>query len=167
MVQLCIYPLYCRLLAKHGFTRKKIQHVALQRRVDFRAEFIATASLFQVDMFDETGSKLKDMLRQYGYAIKSERATSHKLLVRGQTISTIAAICTEGVLAIDITASTVNGEHFYDFIRGYRIPELLPFDGQNPRSVIVMDNCSIHHVQEVSELLSDTGIVPYTTYIWR
>ena len=152
----------CRLLAKHGFTRKKIQHVALQRRVDFRAEFIATASLFREDMFvwvDETGSKLKDMLRQYGYAIQGERATSHKLLVRGHTISTIAAICTEGVLAIDITASTVNGEHFYDFIRGYLIPQLLPFDGQNPRSVVVMDNCSIHHIQEVSELLNDTGIV--------
>ncbi len=61
----------CRLLARHGFTHKKI---ALQRRVDFRASFMATASLFRKEMFvwvDETGSNLKDMLRLYGYALVS------------------------------------------------------------------------------------------------
>jgi hypothetical protein len=70
--------------------------------LDFRASFIATACLFKKELFvwvDETGSNLKDMLRQYGYALCVERAVSRKMLVRGQRISTIAAICTEGLLA--------------------------------------------------------------------
>ncbi len=123
---------------------------------------MATASLFKKDMFvwvDETGSNLKDMLRQYGYALCGERAVSRKMLIRGQRISTIAAICTEGLLAFDMITTSVNSEHFYDFIRGDLIPELLPFDGQNPRSVVVMDNCSIHTVQEVADLFDNTGIL--------
>ena len=150
----------CRLLASHGYTRKKIQHVALQRRIDLRASYMADASLFPKEMFvwvDETGSNLKDMLRLYGYALCGERAISRKLLIRGQRISSIAAICT----AADMTTESVNGEKFYDFIRGSLIPAMLPFDGSNPRSIVVMDNCSIHHVQELGELLNNTGILHF------
>ena len=52
----------CRLLAKHGFTRKKVQHVATQRRLDLRASFMANVYSFSREMFvyiDETGSKVK------------------------------------------------------------------------------------------------------------
>lgn len=152
----------CRLLANHGFTRKKIQHIALQRRVDFRGSFIANVSLFKKEMFvfvDETGSNLKSMLRQYGYALCGERAVSKKLVVRGQRINSIAAICTEGVLAVDIRTSSVNGENFYDFVRGDLLPEMLPFDGSNPRSILILDNCSIHHVEELIDLLNYSGIL--------
>ena len=31
------------------------------------------------------------------------------------------------------------------------------FDGINPRSVVVMDNCSIHHTERVSEIISGVG----------
>lgn len=48
---------------------------------------------------------------------------------------------------------------FFDFLRGTVIPNMNPFDGLNRRSVMVMDNCSIHHVPEVIELLEDTGIL--------
>lgn len=152
----------CRLLAKHGFTRKKIQHVATQRRLDLRASFIASVYTFSREMFvyvDETGSKLKNMLRRYGYALCGSRAVNHQLLVRGQNITSIAAISTEGLLAVEITANTVNGDTFYDFLRGTLIPEMCPFDGFNPRSILIMDNCSIHRIQEVTDLLNHAGIL--------
>ena len=31
--------------------------------------------------------------------------------------------------------------------------KLLPFNGVNPQSVVIMDNASIHHVEEVRELI--------------
>ena len=136
----------CRLLASYGFTRKKVQHVALQRCLDLRALFMASVYTFTKEMLvwvDETGSNMKDMLRKYGYALRGERAICHRLLVRGQRISLIAAMCTEGMLAVELTRDSVNGEKFYDFVRGSLIPEMLPFDGSNPRSIAVMDNCSI------------------------
>ena len=108
---------------------------------------------------DETGSNLKDTLRKYGYALCGDRATSHRSLVRGQRMTSIAAMCTKGVLAVTTTADTVNGNNFFDFVRGSLIPELMPFDGFSPRSVVIMDNCSVHRVQEVVSLFNDTGIL--------
>ena len=36
---------------------------------------------------------------------------------------------------------------------------MLPFDGYNPKSIAVMDNCSIHHVEEVAEVFNSAGIL--------
>ena len=152
----------CRLLGRHGFTRKKVQVVALQRSLDLRALYVASIFTFSRDMFvwiDETGSDLKEMLRRYGYALRGERAVCHRLQVRGQRISAIAAISSDGLLGVELTTGSVNGEKFYDFVRGTLIPEMLPFDGIHPRSIAIMDNCSIHHVREVSDLFTDAGIL--------
>ena len=50
---------------------------------------------------------------------------------------------TNGVMAYDLVEGSVNGE---EFIQGKLVPEMLPYDGENPRSFLVVDNCSIHHV---------------------
>ena len=55
----------CRLLGRHGFTRKKILSVALQRSLDLRALYMASIFTFNRDMFvwiDETGSDLKEII---------------------------------------------------------------------------------------------------------
>ena len=36
---------------------------------------------------------------------------------------------------------------------------MLPFDGDNSRSVLVMDNAAIHHVEAVIDLLIAAGIL--------
>ena len=36
---------------------------------------------------------------------------------------------------------------------------MLPFDGQNARSKLVLDNCSIHNVQNVTDLFAAAGIL--------
>ena len=36
-----------------------------------------------------------------------------------------------------------------------------PFDGENTWSILVLDNCSVHHVQEVSKLLDEAGILHF------
>ena len=50
-------------------------------------------------------------------------------------------------------------DKFVDFVRGTLIPNMNAFDGTSSKSVVVMDNCSIHHVPEVIELLEDAGII--------
>ena len=39
------------------------------------------------------------------------------------------------------------------FVRNYLLPILKPFNWSNPHLVVIMDNASIHHVQEVTDLL--------------
>ena len=45
------------------------------------------------------------------------------------------------------------------FIQRTLLPTLLPFNGYNPNSVVVMDNCSIHHVPEMIELIRSVGTI--------
>ncbi len=152
----------CRMIHRHGFTRKKIQQVALQRSTEYRGAFMAEAQMFDGDKFvwvDETGSDKRDQVRKLGYALRGERPVYHRLLHRGQRISTIAAVATDGIVSIEVTKGTVDGETFADFVRGKLIPEMLPFDGENPKSIVVLDNCSIHHITEVENLFQMAGIL--------
>ena len=54
---------------------------------------------------------------------------------------------------------SVTGHTFFDFLRGTLIPQMMPFNGSNPHSVLVLDNCSIHHIHEVKDLLQQSGIL--------
>ena len=56
-----------------------------------------------------------------------------------------------------ITHETVNSETFCDFVEQYLLPQLLPFDGLNPRSVVIMDNASIHHTDSVVGRIEEVG----------
>lgn len=51
----------------------------------------------------------------------------------------------------------VNSEHFLDFVDKSLVHHLMPFDGINPRSVVVLDNASIHHVDEVVHAIRSMG----------
>ena len=57
------------------------------------------------------------------------------------------------------SSGSVNSNIFYDFIRGSLIPQMHPFDRESPKSIVIMDNCSIHHVSEVEQLFDAVGIV--------
>ena len=152
----------CKLLAMHGLSRKKIQQVAIQRSVDYRAQFMVDVSHFASDMFvwvDETSCDRRDMFCKFGYSFRSERATSRRLFARGRRISAIAALCSTGLLDVEVTMDNVNGDKFFDFIRSSLIPKMHSFDGISARSIIVMDNCAIHHVQPVIDVLHDVGIL--------
>jgi len=75
------------------------------------------------------------------------------LLIRGVQYSAIPAMSLDGIHDVHITEGTVNGEKFADFVRNSLLPCLNPFNGINARSVVVMDNASIHHVDEVTDLI--------------
>ena len=50
---------------KHGITRKKIQHTALQRSDHYRGAYIAEVSMYKANMLvfvDETGKDARDSL---------------------------------------------------------------------------------------------------------
>ena len=39
------------------------------------------------------------------------------------------------------------------------LPQLQPFDGINPHSVVILDNCSIHHVASIHELFEASVVL--------
>lgn len=62
----------------------------------------------------------------------------HRLLIRGKIISAITAICSDGLLGVELTTGSVGGEKFVDFVRGTLIPNMNPFDGISNNSIAVI-----------------------------
>ena len=152
----------CRTIRRNGLTRKKIQTVAKQRSTLYRSYFLAQVLHFSTDSFvwiDETGCDARSHIRQFGYSIRGIPPVCHRKLVRGKRISALAAISADGLLALQLVHGTVNSNTFYDFIRGEIIPVMEPFDGSPKKSIVIMDNCSIHHVHFIKKLLEDAGIL--------
>ena len=74
-------------------------------------------------------------------------------------MSCIAAMSTRGMEDVDIHEGNINGEIFSGFAARSLVPLLQPFDGKNSRSIVVMDNASIHHVEEVTTAIHNTGAI--------
>ena len=106
---------------------------------------------------DETGSDCRDALRKYGYGLRGKLPRSCKLLMRGERLSAISAMTSEGIQALKVVRGTVDGEEFLDFVQRDLLPTLMPFDGINPNSIVILDNCSVHHVQGVASIITQVG----------
>ena len=152
----------CKILHRYGITRKKVRQVAVQRCSALRGAFMAHAFMFKMDMFvwvDETGNDHRTHIRKFGYSLRGMSPTYTRLLARGKRYNAIAAMTSSGVLALEVKSESVNGETFFDFIRGTLIPRMQPFDGQSTNSILVLDNCTVHRINEVREVLQHAGII--------
>ena len=154
----------CKVLHKNGYSRKKLVKVTLQRSTEHRGAFMANVLLYPCDFLvwvDETGSDRRDQLRKFGYsALKGEPAVCKRLLTRGTRISAIVAISSGGVEAYELSIGSTGSRAFFDFVRGSLIPNMKP--SPNKHSIVVMDNCTVHHVQEVKDLIEDSGILIFS-----
>ena len=97
------------------------------------------------------------MLRKYGYSLCGKTPVNHTLLVRGERVSAIACMSVAGLLDVKTVKGTSDGDTFYDFVQSHLLQHLMPFNGTDPHSVVILDNCSIHHVPEISRSIQDVG----------
>ena len=148
------------MLQKNGLTREKIVHIAKQRCLEYRGKFMAEILQYPPEwlvFLDETGSDHKDHIRKFGYSLIRKPPVYHCFLGRGTRISAIATLITEGLTCYELITGTTNCDKLYDFLRGSLIFSMHPFPGE--MSILIVDNCSIHHVQEVKDLLEAAGIL--------
>ena len=89
---------------------------------------------------DKTWSDYKDHVRKYGYTIRGTTPEYVRQLGRGERVNCIAGIASDGVVALEMTTSTIC------ILRGSLIPNMQQFDGINSRSIAVMDNLKVHHL---------------------
>ena len=74
----------CRIIHRNGFTRKKIQQIAMQRSTDYRSQLMAEVQYHRTDQFvwiDETESDRRDHIRKSGYALRGERPVYHRMVL--------------------------------------------------------------------------------------
>ena len=150
----------CKFLKQSNFRRKKMQLVALQRDQELRSTFLSDVSIYDSQnlvFIDETGCDKKDAIRRYGYGLRGKPVQCQKLLVRGKRVSVIAAMSVEGLLDVKLVKGTVTGAIFTDFLEKQLLSHLMPLP--NPHSIIIMDNCSVHHVGSVHEVMEGIGVI--------
>ena len=72
----------CRAVHCLGFTRKRLQHIALQRSDDLRAQYMSEISLFDpctLVWVDESGFRQRNSIRAYGYSLRGLRVIEPRL----------------------------------------------------------------------------------------
>ena len=149
-------PTICRTLKVMGCSQQKIQYIVLQRSEECRARYMAEISIYDPAMFvwiDETGCDRRNSRRRYGYSVRDIPPRDHRLLICGVRYSGITVMSMEGIHEVQLVEGSVNGDKFEEFVTETLMPILNPFDGTNPRSIVIMDNCSVHHVDPVIHLI--------------
>ena len=141
----------CRFLKESGFTRQKMVITAKQRSDALRADFLMDMIIYKdhPELFvfvDETGTDRRDSMRKFGYGLRGMPPVSQKLLSRRQRVSTIAAISfDQGLLDCRTVTDTITGDQFGHFVQHDLSSHLHAFDDTAPRSIVVLDNASVHH----------------------
>ena len=147
-------------LHRANISRQVIKHHAIQRSESCRAQYWSEFRYFGPSMIiwiDESGFDGRNAIRKYGYGIRSLPPRDFHLKLRGKRYSAIGILTTEGIEDVHIVEQSVDGEVFLSFIRKYLLPIIMPFNGVNPKSVVVLDNASIHHVSSVFETITRVG----------
>jgi transposase len=161
-----------RALDKLNLPRKRISRAAAERDEELRAVWQAEMGQYEdPDMFvalDESAVDNRTPQRPYGRAPAGEPCVEHTLFIRGTRYSVLPALTRQGIIALDIVEGSVTTERFLQFLReqvvrlhrkdrndpvliASQVPQLNPFPGK--RSVVLLDNCSIHHDDEVRDLI--------------
>ena len=126
-----------------GFTRQRLQIVASQLDKSLRLQFSFNVSVYSPKMFvfvDETGEQIEEKVWLYSIR-RGKPPKRFSFLSRGKHIlSAIACMSTTGHLDVKTHAGTVVGKVFYGFVQTHLIPKLMPYNGTNPHSVVVLCN---------------------------
>jgi DDE superfamily endonuclease len=117
---------------------------------------------------DESAIDLRTTYRLMGWNYKGCRARSKAKFVRGQRyafaitsvtlhslyfrFSLLPALSQEGIIYSDIRMGSYDGDSFLEYLEGL-LEHMNPYPA--PRSVLVLDNCGIHHVPGVRELCAE------------
>ena len=83
--------------------------------------------------------KDKRICGSYGYSLNGKRANFWcEHTAWGPRITAIPVISMEGLLDVGVYKGHVTGEIFLEFVNAILAPCLLPFDGFNPRSIVIL-----------------------------
>ena len=150
----------CRCLKVNGFTRQKLCITAIQQDECLRQQYVQDMSVYSPDMLvfiDETGADLRNAIRKYGYSRCGRPLKNHTMLVRGERVSAVACMSVAGLLDVMTVTGTTDADTFYKFVQTHLLPCIMPFNGVNPHSVVILDNCSIHHASGIMNAIEEVG----------
>lgn len=113
-------------------------------------EAIADIPTDKLIFLDEMGAGL-NLSPLYGRAPSNQRVYDESPVARGQRVSLVGAMTSSGIKTALNFEGTMTGLVFLYFLKNFLCPLLTKGD------YVVMDNASVHKVDEVQELIQKTG----------
>ena len=97
--------------------------------------------------------------RHYGWSIKGVRAIVRRWFGNKLRVSVLAAYTIDGYIKALVFDGTCDGDIFEGFIIDQVVPLCNPYPG--PRSVIILDNASVHHInrQNIEDVCRRHGVL--------
>ena len=86
---------------------------------------------------DVSGFRLKNSIRSYGYSFRGMRADDHHF----KLVNVIGMMSLHGMEDTYVIEENVDGDIFEDFVATCLLPQLMPLNGVNTHSIVIMDNC--------------------------
>jgi transposase len=163
-------------LRRMAYSYKRVSRAALERNEDLRAIWIAEYGDIPREFFvwlDESSIDDSTNHRHNGWALTGLACVSREMFLRGHRYSILPALTVDGIVALDIVEGSINKDLFITFLKeqivsvlviqvhvhwqiltySIQVPILQPYPGE--RSVVVLDNCAIHHNEEIRALIVD------------
>ena len=107
-------------------------------------------------MFLDESGVTTEMTRRYGWGPRSERVQEAVPAGHWRTLTVLAALTQDGILASMSVASPTDGDVFLAFVEQVLAPRL------EPGHLVILDNLSAHKVDGVRHLIEARGAsVPY------
>ncbi|KAE8225200.1 hypothetical protein CF319_g2020 [Tilletia indica] len=144
-----------RLLVDAGLSWKRAHRVAKERSARARALYVLkigeSYDVSQLVFADETSYDERDGTRLFARSARGHHAPLSRPYRRGKRLSCIAGLAEDGMLAPWSVRGSFNEEKFFTYLLLELLPEMQPFP--LPRSVLVLDNASIHHSRRIKQLV--------------
>jgi len=163
-------------LKEAGLTRKHLHKLATEcdevLHKDWKQSLCFHDDGSEFVCVDETSKNEHTYARRFGRAMSVEQAILSDVFVRGDRYSLVAAITVGGYIASAVVPGSLDSFDFYNFIAEdmvsclfdckqlgssdvEKLPQMNPFPAE--RSVLVLDNCQIHHNEALVELVMSAG----------
>lgn len=156
------------LLHDLGLTRKKIQYIARQRDAADRLSCLDAYNGFDYDakqaIFIDESHFSREYDRRWGWGPRGQSLELTQLLSDDVKYSWMCAADMFGVvtascelLDTSVSEGNVDGERFLRWARTGLFPGLGNFELREARSIVVLDNCVLHHYPPFVAELEATG----------
>lgn len=145
-------------LKEAKWSNKTIRRVARERNQSLRDFYwykMAKYKSYQLVFVDESGCDRHDRFRRRGWAPRGSPATKTSDFHRDPRYQILPAYAQDGIMLARVYQGSTDAAFFQDFIS-----QLLRHCGRflAPKSVLVMDNASIHRGAELREMCSAAGV---------
>jgi len=148
------------LLDRRKWSRKKTQNQALEQNAALRTVWRGiqkSCDSDQLVFLDESGANERTGDRRYGWSPIGLTCAQSRPIKRSERWSILPALTIDGYLDYIIHQGAITADLFVEFIEEKVLPHCSPYPG--PRSVLILDNASIHKDLRLQRLCNEAGVL--------